>query len=432
MPAIKHHEESYAAASLGTGGGGVVSPIRQRQPGSRRRHVLVVSADAATREEARRALHRPGAETDLVTTSDAAAARTAVSTGQVDVVFVDIQPGNPEGLALLAEMRSRHPGALRVAIAEPDGEAALNGAAIAHRLIPRSHVWSAIRTYVDHSDALLASMQDERIRLLVGGVDSLPTVPRLYAALTRILAEPHVTIDDVARLVSEDVGVTAKILQLVNSPLLGISRQVTTMRAAVAVLGTSTIRTLVLATEAVRAFASSDRTAAMTMERLQLHSLAVASLATRLLPERLDPEEVFTAAVLHDIGKLLLLDRCPELFAYLGRTADQRGVPLHRVELEVLGVSHAEIGAYLMHLWQLPDTIITAVASHHIPSRPSATELAFVIHVADALQHGRNPATPLGTEARLDRESLQRFRVEDRLPVWMAMASRLGVRSYPA
>lgn len=426
-------QEPRSGATSGVPRSGAARPADSDRyaPAAQPKQVLMVSADAATLAAWRHALRLPDPGVEAASAADGAAALEWCADRAVDVAFVDLRLPESGGLALLAELKTSHPGALRVAVANPDEPEALQAAAVAHRLLPRTGASGAVRAYLEHAAALRATMQDERIRLLVGGVGSLPSVPRLYAALTRLLAEPYVSIDDVARLVAEDVGVAAKILQVVNSPLFGILRPVTTMRAAVAVLGVGTIRTLVLATEAVRLFSNSNRAAALAMEQLQAHSLAVASLATQLLPERLGAEEVFTAAVLHDLGKLVLLDRCPDLFAYLGRTAEQRGAPLHRVELEVLGITHAEIGAYLIHLWQLPDSIVTAVASHHLPSRPSATELALVLHVADALLHGRNPATPRGTDARLDRESLRRFELDDRLPVWEAIASRFGARSYP-
>jgi putative nucleotidyltransferase with HDIG domain len=383
-------------------------------------HVLYVSDPASTPEALRRAMP---ATLHVTLAADSDAALSACEERAFDAVFVDFRAAGIGALALLAHLMEAQPRALRVAIAEPDDDDAVRAAGIAHRLLTKPFDADAIEVVVKHASVLRTRMQDDRIRLLIGGVGTLPSVPRLYASLTRLLREPHVSIDAVTQLVAEDVGVTAKILHLANSALFGISRQVRTLRSAVVLLGTETIRSLVLATEVMRAFAAADPSAARRLEQLQAHSLSVAWLAARLLPGRLNSDEVFAAALLHDVGKLILLDRCPDLFAYLDRTAGQRGAPIHRVELEVLGVTHAEIGAYLLHLWNLPDSVIAAVASHHNLARPSATQLALAVHTADALVHGASPATRHAEDARLDLGGLHRFGVADRLPAWQAMAA---------
>lgn len=384
------------------------------------RHVLFVSDDPSAAEALRAATRAP---LHLTMATDTGAALAACDAREFDAVFVDLRVPGIGALALLTHLLENRPRALRVAIAEPDDPDTGHAAGLAHRLLSKPFDAGAIEVVVKHAAALRARMQDDRIRLLVGGVGSLPSVPRLYAALTQLLREPDVSIDAVTRLVAEDVAVAARILQLANSALFGISRQVKTLRAAVVLLGTATIRSLVLSAEVARAFTATDSAGTRQLEQLQAHSLAVAWLAARLLPERLDSDEVFAAALLHDVGKLILLDRCGELFTYLGHAAAQRGAPVHRVELEVLGVTHADIGAYLLHLWNLPDSVIAAVAAHHNLTRPSATELALAVHAADALVHGANPDGTGAEAARLDLDSLHRFGVADRLPAWRAMAA---------
>jgi putative nucleotidyltransferase with HDIG domain len=399
--------------------------VGTRQPalgGARPTRVLVATTDAAVEHTLRQGAARPATPLEMTVVASVAESVAALAMVSYDAVFADLETDAAGALTLLSEAEVRQPASLRVAIGDPHGEAAARAIHVSHRLLGKPLDADTVEIFTAHAAALRARMQDERIRLLVGGVSSLPSVPRLYAALTRLLHSDDVSIDAVTRQVAEDPGIAAKILQLANSPMFGIAREVTTLRSAVALLGVRAIHSLVLSAELVRAFPAGGPGDSATLEALQSHAVAVASLATRLLPDRLDPDEVFAAAVLHDVGKLVLLDRCTEMYDYLSRSSTGRRVPLHRLELEVLGITHAEIGAYLLHLWQLPESIVAGVASHHIPSRPTATELSAVIHVADALVHGLH--SPEREAARLDADCLEHLGLADRLPAWRQLAAR--------
>jgi putative nucleotidyltransferase with HDIG domain len=392
-----------------------------RQPAvpsaTRRSRALVLSTDA----ELHRAISRHGAsDLSIAAVRDCTSAAERLGAEGYDSVFVDLRVDG--AVEVLDAAAGGSPDSLRVAVGDADTPSGLRAAALAHRLLVAPIDIEVVTLFTAHAAALQARMQDERIRRLVGGVSSLPSVPRMYAELTRLLRSGDVSIDVVTRLVAADTAIAAKILHLANSPMFGVAREVTTLRSAVALLGIRAIHSLVLAAEVVRAFPSAGPGNTTAIEAMQSHAIATASLAARLLPDQLDPEEAFAAALLHDVGKLVLLDRCPEMYDYLARSARGRNVPIHRLELEVLGITHAEIGAFLLHLWQLPDSIVAGVASHHIPSRPTATTLSLVIHVADALIHGLSSAD---REAiRLDRECLERHDLADRLTAWRILASR--------
>gem|GEM_PF-761058 len=395
-------------------------------PAAQRSRALVLTPDP----DLHRTISRyAGSDVRITACHDCTSAAANLETIAFDSVFADLRV---EGAVALLDGATRGaPASLRVAVGDADTPAGLRAAGIAHRLVADPLDIEVITLFTAHAGAIQARMQDERIRRLVGGVSSLPSVPRMYAELTRLVRTGDVSIDVVTRIVAGDTGIAAKILQLANSPMFGVAREVTTLRSAVALLGIRAIHSLVLSAEVVRAFPSTGPGDASEIEALQSHAVATASLAARLLPDQLDPEEAFAAALLHDVGKLVLLDRCPEMYDYLARSARGRNVPIHRLELEVLGITHAEIGAFLLHLWQLPDSIVAGVASHHIPSRPTATTLSLAIHVADALVHGLT-STERET-SRLDRECLQRHDLADRLAAWRILASRrIGERGFDA
>jgi HD-like signal output (HDOD) protein len=153
-----------------------------------------------------------------------------------------------------------------------------------------------------------------------------------------------------------------KVLQLVNSAFFGVSRRITSVDRAVSYLGMNTIKNLVLAHSLFAEFGGSSLANA---ERQQAQSLLASRIVRLLLSNRQEAQVAGTAALLHDAGSLALASRLPKEHKANVETAKRDAVPLHLVERASLGVSHAEVGAYLLGLWGLPHDVIEAVAAHH-------------------------------------------------------------------
>lgn len=125
------------------------------------------------------------------------------------------------------------------------------------------------------------------------------------------------------------------------------------------------------------------------MDALQQHALLVGQISSGFFSERQLKEDAFVVGLLHDIGKLLLAVELPEHFEKVLQAMKQSGCSMHAMEQEVWGVTHAEVGGYLLGLWGLPHPIIEAVANHHAPSRVASTDFGIfaAVHIADALVH---------------------------------------------
>jgi HD-like signal output (HDOD) protein len=157
-------------------------------------------------------------------------------------------------------------------------------------------------------------------------------------------------------------------------------------------------------------------------------------IARRLLQDKVEAQDAFTAAILQDTGLLILMARLPEAFHKIADDATTSARSLHEVELATLGVTHAEIGAYLLGIWGLPYSIVEAVAHHHRPRRVPASAWGIVgaVHVACVLadEVARERATrSIGPGLVLDLEYLDGLGVTDSLPSWRAMAVEEGGRS---
>jgi HD-like signal output (HDOD) protein len=137
-------------------------------------------------------------------------------------------------------------------------------------------------------------------------------------------------------------------------------------------------------------------------------------------------QEAVTAALLHDIGELVMITDAPAQWLVLNQEARRRGLPLHAVESERDGITHGDTGAYLLSLWGLPDVIVEAVAHHHDPGAGMMFDAAVAVHVADALAHELEPAADGSTPSHsLDEALIDRLGLTPRLDLWRHLASQL-------
>jgi putative nucleotidyltransferase with HDIG domain len=196
------------------------------------------------------------------------------------------------------------------------------------------------------------------------------------------------SIQKVGQIISKDPGMTAKILQLANSAFFGLSRTLSNTIEATSYLGINHIQNLFLAYHAFSQFTPPARLG-FSMDMFWEHSLSTAALAKDIALKEGAAQNVindaFTAGLLHDIGKLMLACRLPDRYVMSLQEASMKDIPLWAAERRLFSVTHAEIGAYLLGLWGLPDSIIESVAYHHSPALcPNQTFCALTaLHAAD-------------------------------------------------
>jgi HD-like signal output (HDOD) protein len=282
-----------------------------------------------------------------------------------------------------------------------------------------------LRVAVERACHLKALLHDESIRRTVGALRDLPALPRTYEALSQALQDPDAPLHKIAAIVEQDVGISAKILQLVNSAFFGMAHSVTSIQKAVNFLGVNTLKSLVLSVEVFRVFQPTKPLRGFSMEALQRHARLTAMIAARLpVPTHLAEVSV-VASMLHDLGKLIMAWKLPERFAKSLAEAEQEHCPLYKVEEKEYGFSHAEIGAYLLGLWGLPYAIVEAVALHHRPERVPHQNFDAIsaVFVADLLARElESPFAGDPQEKPLDayQEELTSLGVEETIVEWRA------------
>ena len=313
-----------------------------------------------------------------------------------------------DGAQLLEQVRDRFPGTVRIVLSGYfDAHAALRAAPVAHQFLLKPCDITRLRDAIERSGEINAILTDEGIRRAVTAVGELPSMPQTWPALVRALEARSASPDQIAAIVQTDVGVAAKVFQLVSSAFSSPAEQVTNVETAVSYLGLDAMRNLAGAVETDQ---SNYRAGPLLLDEFQDHSRLVAAVAARLPVRQSVAALCPVAAFLHDVGKLVLASRFPDQFeTALARSAREHR-PLYAVEEEMTGTSHAKVGAYMLGLWGLPAEVVYGVSRHHHPDLSAIggdLGVAEAIHVADALVHECLRDSP-GARRRRPRSALDR------------------------
>ena len=216
---------------------------------------------------------------------------------------------------------------------------------------------------------LEASETWERI---VVGIRRLPTLPSVVFELQRVIQNVRSSAMEVGRIISSDQVLTTRVLRLVNSAYHGLPRQVHSVTEAVTLLGLEQVKSMALALSVHDMFATGRYADGLDRAQLWRHSLAVANCARLVAKEAAlkDPEQAFTAGLLHDVGKVVF-DQYAHAQFIEALQASAGGMPLHQAEAIVLGAPHTRVGQMVLSRWKLPEFIPYTAMHHHSPGGSS-------------------------------------------------------------
>lgn len=385
------------------------------------KHILFVDDEQRILDGLRRMLFHKNGEWTMVFAPGGAEALAALAQTPFDVIVTDMRMPQIDGATLLQRVKTTYPSVVRIVLSgHTELEAALRSVPVAHQFLTKPCDAGTLEEVVNRACQLQSLLNDTEVKKIAGGIDRLPALPKTYQALTAALINADTTVKEIAAIVEQDIAISAKVLQLANSAFFGLSRRVTNITTAVTYMGLNMLKNLALSVEVFRSF---DDHAALgiSLEQVQIHSLRCAHVAKRLLKDQRQAEDAFMAGLLHDVGKLLLAAHLPDKCAPIAHQAQTTQQPLHIVEQNAWGVTHAEIGAYLLGLWGLPYPIIEAVANHHAPARvPHTTfDTLSAVYVADRLLQAGDTAP----ETVLDMTYLDALGVVDRIPIWQQIVA---------
>jgi HD-like signal output (HDOD) protein len=388
-----------------------------------KRRLLFVDDDPNLLMGLKRGLHSMRDEWEMEFAQTGESALEMLSRQSFDVAVSDMRMPGMTGLELLNTIQERYPQTIRILLSgQSDRQSILDSVARAHQYLSKPCDIQQLKELISQTMALSDLLENAAIKSFISRLNSIPSLPSLYLEVTEALRATDPSPARIGDIIARDMGMTAKILQVANSAIYGIRVDVTQPEQAVLLLGLDSVQSLVLSLSIFSAFGPALQTV-FSPDALWDHS-SVSGAFCRIIAraERIEPAKAggyLSAGLLHDIGKLVIASADPERYrAIVGQVAAS-GKPTTEIEQDLLGCSHAEIGAYLLGLWGLPVPIVEAVAWHHRPSESSVTQFSplAAVHVASALL-ARSKSGSSDDTSVIDTEFLQRIGRLERLEDW--------------
>lgn len=354
-----------------------------------KKRVLFVDDDKNILDALRRMLHSKREEWEMSFVAGGAEGLALLEQTEYDLIVSDMRMPRMDGAQFLAEVAKRHPQTIRIILSgHADQEMAGRAAGVVHQYLSKPCSPEALKTALSRALALQELLSSETLKSLVARMQSIPSVPALYMEVVAELQRPDASIQKVADIIAKDIGMTAKILQLVNSAFFGMPRRITSTAQATSLLGLDTVRDLVLGIQVFSRF-EFQPIAGFSLDSMWRHSMTIAAIAREIAraesKDRSFAEDCFVGGMLHDVGKLVIAAGIPKLYEEVLASAKTQNAPLWKVEQRMLGASHAQVGAYLLGLWGLPNTVVEAVGFHHNPTAVPGKGLfpLGAVHIAD-------------------------------------------------
>lgn len=304
-----------------------------------------------------------------------------------DVMVADMDALAGEAVPLLLTVGQRWPSISRIALSQiPDypGRAYQSPAPVAHQYIGWDTAQADLREAIERCLKLQDLLSNPGLRSLIGSIRQLPPRPRVFTRLQVMLSHRNVTPQKICAVIEADAAITAKVMQLANCALFHGGERVRNIEQAVVRLGFLGVRNLVLSTEVLAGW-SRKPGSQLDLDAMQAHVQRVARVVAALTAGTPYRDEAVLAAFLHDIGYWVLAQERPEELDRASALAARADIPVQEAERRMLGTCHAEIGAYLLGLWGMPNTLVEAIAYHHTPERVGARRFNTLSALAAAL-----------------------------------------------
>lgn len=354
-----------------------------------------------------------------------------LETNMFDAILSDMRMPGMDGSKLLKIVKEKYPNMVRIILSgHSDEEMIMKSVKSAHQYLSKPCDKETLITTVARACSLRDILQKKDLMNLLGGIETMPSIPALYAKIMKELNSEDASAVSVGDIIAQDMGMTAKILQLVNSSFFGMPRHISSTKEAVVMLGIDVVKTLVLGLEVFSKF--KNALTVISVDEIHDHCVKTAVIAKELaLAEKMDSQKADNAmicATLHDLGRLLLAEHFSDQYKLVAEMVDKNDITVFQAEKKVFQVTHSEVGAYLLGLWGLPDDIIEGIAFHHNPARVVSKdfEIAGIVHVADLIEHQHRDGVSSGQPpAHIDMAYLDKMDRTDRISEWITLASKL-------
>ncbi len=399
--------------------------------------VLFVDDEPRVLEGLKRMLRPKRNEWQMTFVGSAQAALDALKAEPCEVVVTDMRMPGMSGAELLEVVQREYPDTIRLILSgQAETESVMKALGVSHQFLSKPCDAEILQGTIARAFTLRDLAGNPAVKTLVARINKLPTLPATYQKLVECLKRPNADMDDVAQIIARDPSMSARLLKVVNSAYFGLAKPVADVARAGTLLGLDRIMALVLG-QGIFSGAEMPQVRGFSLELLWAHSIATATAAHRIaIEEDLDKEQVaaaFLAGMLHDIGKLVLAMGMPIEYARVLEQTQARPGNEREIETLELQASHTDVGAYLVGLWGLPNTIAEAIAFHENPSQSSGEfGLPGIVHVADRIAHHPGVTDAHAPELQLDCEYLDKVGRTARWNDWRELCAAAIAKGMPA
>lgn len=390
------------------------------------RRLLFIDDEPMVLDGLRRALRDMRFEWEMKFVDSGASALQELDRERYDAVVTDMRMPAMNGAQLLEQVKNRHEDVVRVVLAEQSSkESVLRSIVPTHQFLSKPCDTEELKVRLSLAFSMRDALANGMLKAIVARLNSIPSLPILYDELTSALASPSTSLAQLEHIIKKDLGMAAKILQLANSAFIGARSEVSSLRQAVSLIGTEAIRALAMS---VHIFSHFERSSSVRvyLPSLWRHSVEVASLACQIASVETQPnaikEQSFTAGLLHDIGRAILLSELPTDYLHILKKAAPGSADFLTLETMSFGCTHAEMGAYLMSIWGLPASVVHAVAFHHRPSEAAQSQFSplTAVHCADFIATAADEESAV-RDGGLDSAYIERLGLNERLAEWQSL-----------
>jgi HD-like signal output (HDOD) protein len=361
---------------------------------------------------------------DCVFSPDAAATLITLAKTPFDVLVANLGAGGIHDVEFLQQAAVQYPRTLRFVLGDVgDRELMVHCMGAAYQFIAKPWKPQDLVSTLERSLALDAWLSNDKLRSIVPRLGKLPGLPSTYFEVIKKAESPNASVESISDVIARDPALTARLLQMVNSPACGLAEKITSPADAVSMLGIETVKSLVLCLQLFTQSAPVEG-ASLSLDQLWRHSFSVATLAARVVLRCIGSErmasDAYTAGLLHNIGQIVLATNLSREYSVVVETARSIKSPLQEAEMKLLGVTRHQVGAYLLGLWGMPLPLLESTALHETPAMTKAVEFSVLtaVHVANVLaseQTGRIEGLPA---PKLDAEYLATLELPNKPEAW--------------
>jgi len=377
-----------------------------------------------------RVLRRQRNEWDMHFVTSGEAALKILASQPVDLLVTDMKMAGMQGHQLLEHVMLDYPSVARIILSgHVEASAATRVVELAHQFLPKPCDSDTLSAAIVQTLKIRDCIENPRIRAALGNIGKIPALPRVYQELNDALRSDRCDGKTIAAIIAEDMSISAKLLQVVNSSFFGLGRRVSSVSEAVALLGVKQLRALVLSSYVFESFSPTEKNLPISIDSLWNSSIQTANLARRItLAQNLGddrPDQAYMGGLLHNLGLLLFVTRMTDKFtqAVQAMTANP-SASFEDTENQLLGTTHAEAAGYVLGLWALPPRIVESVLLQHHPGELSYHGFCGVtaVHAAVAILAEKSGPPERFFAHELDMEYLTRIGVSEKVDRWRQMA----------